>query len=70
MYAHLGNILLITWPLNMDSEHSKFILKKEHIYIIISLSSPTAFVNIKEQKFTGSTLAIVVVRGLESERVL
>lgn len=54
----------------MDSEHSKFISKKEHIYIIISLSSPTAFVNIKEQKFTGFTLAIVVVQGLESERVL
>lgn len=45
MYAHLGNTLLITRLLNMDSELLlllQFFLK-EHIYIIISLSSIAAF---------------------------
>lgn len=46
MYAHLGNTLLITRLLNMDSELLLLLLQfflKEHIYIIISLSSIAAF---------------------------
>lgn len=47
MYAHLGNTLLITRLLNMDSELLLLLLLqfflKEHIYIIISLSSIAAF---------------------------
>lgn len=44
MYAHLGNTLLITRLLNMDSELLLLLLFfffffKEHIYIVISLSS-------------------------------
>lgn len=46
MYAHLGNTLLITRLLNMDSELLLLLLPfflKEHIYIIISLSSIADF---------------------------
>lgn len=68
MYAHLGNTLLITRLLSMDSELSLLLslslFLKEHIYIIISLSST---MNIKVQNFTGFKLAIEVVRGPESE---
>lgn len=45
MYAHLRNTLPITRLLNMDSELLLLLLffLKEHIYIIISLSSTAAF---------------------------
>lgn len=50
MYAHLGNTLLITRLLNMDSELLLLLLLlffffffKEHIYIVISLSSTAAY---------------------------
>lgn len=62
--------LIIAWPLNKDSEHSKFISIRNIFISLFPFHHPLPFVNIKEQKFTGFTLAIVVVWGLESERVL
>ena len=52
MYADLRNIPLITWPLNMTNEHSKFLkkkLKKKELKIIpFSFHHAVPFVNIRE----------------------
>lgn len=70
MYAHLGNTLLITRLLNMDSERLPLLLLFFLRNIFISLflfHQPLPLVNIKVQNFTGFKLAIEVVRGPESE---
>lgn len=66
IYAHLGNTLLITRLLNMDSELLLLLLFFFLRNIFISLflfHQPLPIVNIKVQNFTGFKLAIEANQG-------